>query len=37
MRTHPETQLALIADFAAELLGQDDLDEILWLIIDRVI
>ena len=37
MKPHPEQQLTLIADFAAEILKQHDLDDILWLIIDRII
>ena len=37
MKPHPEVQLTLIADFAAEIIKQDDLDDILWLIIDRII
>ena len=37
MALPPEQQLTLIADFAAEILNQNDLDDILWLIIDRII
>ena len=37
MKPLPEQQLTLIADFAAEILNQNDLDDILWLIIDRII
>ena len=37
MALPPEQQLTLIADFAAEILNQNDIDDILWLIIDRII
>ena len=37
MALPPEQQLTLIAAFAAEILNQNDLDDILWLIIDRII
>lgn len=32
-----ETQLELIAGFAAELLDADQLDDVLWLIVERII
>ena len=37
MGPHPEQQLTLIADFAAEILNENNLDDILWLIIERII
>ena len=36
-RSDSETQLELIADFAAELLDADQLDDVLWLIVERII
>ena len=36
-RSDSETQLELIADFAAELLKADQLDDVLWLIVERII
>jgi signal transduction histidine kinase len=36
-RSDSETQLGLIAEFAAGLLSADQLDDVLWLIVERVI
>jgi hypothetical protein len=37
MGPHPEQQLTLIADFAAGILNENNLEDILWLIIERFI